>query len=546
VPEYLGSRSTFALGNFGGHAGRVLRAGDMIKMVNPELPADGLPLAIAEPEVLATDLIPSYGKEWKIGVLYGPHGAPDFFKAEYIEEFFASSWKVHFNSNRLGIRLTGPTPSWARENGGEAGLHPSNVHDCEYAIGAINFTGDFPVILAKDGPSLGGFVCPVTIAKAELWKIGQLKADDTISFYPISVKQANALERQQIQTLQNSAKAEITSEAEIVTVQAESILALREATPDAPKAVYRQAGDSYILLEYGDNVLDLALRLRVHRLMQLIRKADLDGILELSPGVRSLQIKYDGLRLSQQQLIHFLLGLEEQMGDLRDIKIPSRIIHLPMAFEDSATLGAVERYQESVCAKAPWLPNNVDFIQRINGLNTRQQVKDIIFDANYLILGLGDVYLTAPCAVPIDPRHRLLSSKYNPARTFTAEGTVGIGGMYMCIYGMDSPGGYQLIGRTVPIWNKFKKNKQFGDQQWFLRFLTRLNIMRSLRPNWISSVLISPMVWQKSKLRNASLTLQHIRISLLQNRTVLLLLKHSSKLLLVRRWNAGKTILMHL
>ena len=76
--------------------------------------------------------------------------------------------------------------------------------------------------------------------------------------------------------------------------------------------------------------------------------------------------------------------------------------------------------------------------------------------------------------MPIDPRHRLLSSKYNPARTFTAEGTVGIGGMYMCIYGMDSPGGYQLIGRTVPIWNKFKKNKQFGDQQWFLRFFDQI------------------------------------------------------------------------
>jgi urea carboxylase len=136
------------------------------------------------------------------------------------------------------------------------------------------------------------------------------------------------------------------------------------------------------------------------------------------------------------------------MGDLSQLKIPSRIVHLPMAFEDSATLGAVERYQESVCSKAPWLPNNVDFIQRINGLADRNEVKDIIFDANYLILGLGDVYLTAPCAVPIDPRHRLLSSKYNPARTFTAEGTVGIGGMYMCIYGMDSPGGYQLIGRT--------------------------------------------------------------------------------------------------
>lgn len=40
------------------------------------------------------------------------------------------------------------------------------------------------------------------------------------------------------------------------------------------------------------------------------------------------------------------------------------------------------------------------------------------------VLGLGDVYLGAPCAVPVDPRHRLVTAKYNPARTFTAEGTV--------------------------------------------------------------------------------------------------------------------------
>lgn len=474
VPEYLGSRSTFALGNFGGHAGRTLRAGDMIKMVNVALPTEHLPLATAKPQALAEDLIPHYPKNWKIGVLYGPHGAPDFFKPEYLEEFFASTWTVHFNSNRLGVRLSGPTPSWARENGGEAGLHPSNVHDCEYAIGAINFTGDFPVILAKDGPSLGGFVCPVTIAKAELWKVGQLKADDTISFFPLNVDQANHLEQQQIDRIENFATAPKLPKLEIVEAQYESILAVREATTLSPKAIYRQAGDSYILLEYGENILDLALRLRVHRLIQMIEEAKIDAILELSPGVRSLQIKYDGLKFSQQDLLVFLFSLEERMGDLSQIKVASRIIHLPMAFEDSATLGAVERYQESVCAKAPWLPNNVDFIQRINGLQSREQVKEIIFDAHYLILGLGDVYLTAPCAVPIDPRHRLLSSKYNPARTFTAEGTVGIGGMYMCIYGMDSPGGYQLIGRTVPIWNKFKKNKQFGDQQWFLRFFDQI------------------------------------------------------------------------
>jgi allophanate hydrolase subunit 2 len=79
-------------------------------------------------------------------------------------------------------------------NGGEAGLHPSNIHDPAYAIGTVDFTGDMPIILAHDGPSLGGFVCPATIVQAELWKIGQLKPGDKVRFQPMSIERANALE----------------------------------------------------------------------------------------------------------------------------------------------------------------------------------------------------------------------------------------------------------------------------------------------------------------------------------------------------------------
>ena len=77
-----------------------------------------------------------------------------------------------------------------------------------------------------------------------------------------------------------------------------------------------------------------------------------------------------------------------------------------------------------------------------------------MFDASYLVLGLGDVYLGAPVATPLDPRHRLVTTKYNPARTWTPENSVGIGGAYLCIYGMEGPGGYQFVGRTVQVWNR--------------------------------------------------------------------------------------------
>ncbi|HTH95480.1 MAG TPA: 5-oxoprolinase/urea amidolyase family protein, partial [Rhodocyclaceae bacterium] len=173
VPDYLGSKSTFTLGQFGGHGGRTLRTGDVLN-VRPVHP-DNFANAIHR-KPLPTKLQPAFAddvaREWKIGVLYGPHGAPDFFTDEDIDIFFATDWEIHYNSSRTGVRLIGPKPHWARSDGGEAGLHPSNIHDNAYAIGAVDFTGDMPVILGPDGPSLGGFVCPATIVQAELWKMG--------------------------------------------------------------------------------------------------------------------------------------------------------------------------------------------------------------------------------------------------------------------------------------------------------------------------------------------------------------------------------------
>ncbi|MEQ3776601.1 MAG: urea carboxylase [Alcanivorax sp.] len=478
VPDYLGSKSTFVLGKFGGHGGRTLRKGDVLSICQPHLAGCPTPAPVAEPHPAEDGLIPDYPQQWEIKVLYGPHGAPDFFREDAIEEFFSADWQVHYNSNRLGIRLVGPKPSWTRTDGGEAGLHPSNVHDNEYAIGSINFTGDFPVILTKDGPSLGGFVCPVTIAKAELWKVGQLKPGDSIRFSPISFAQAKAMEESQDASIENlgvipRVNPEISDHSDAFT--SATMLAEKDADGHVPRIVYRQAGDKYILIEYGDNVLDLALRMRVHALMENLKASPVEGILELSPGVRSLQIHYDSRRIDQTTLVETLLDREKSIGSVDEMVVTSRVLHLPMAFEDSATLDAVTRYQETIRSDAPWLPSNVEFIRRINGLQSTDQVRDIIFSASYLVLGLGDVYLGAPCAVPIDPRHRLMTSKYNPARTYTAEGTVGIGGVYMCIYGMDSPGGYQLVGRTLPIWNKHLKNTQFhSGEPWLLKFFDQV------------------------------------------------------------------------
>lgn len=441
IPEHLGSASTFVLGGFGGHGGRTLRTGDVLHVA----PTDSAPPVGT---TLPIEQQPKFTNEWAIEVLPGPHAAPDYFTPEDIETLHNSSWQVHFNSDRTGIRLIGPKPVWARKDGGEAGLHPSNIHDNAYGIGAIDFTGDMPIILGKDGPSLGGFVCPATVTEDEFWKVGQLRAGDQIRFVPRMPDQPNpVLEKVERQPTQ---------------------------TP-LPTLTIRRSGDSHLLVEYGENVLDLMLRIRVSALMDAITALENPGILELVPGVRSLQVGFDPDKVVVDELAKTLRDIDQNMPDVESLEIPSRIIRLPLAWDDPSTQAAIEKYMQSVRPDAPWCPSNIEFIRRINGLDSVDEVKRIVYDASYLVLGLGDVYLGAPLSTPIDPRHRLVTTKYNPARTWTAQNTVGIGGSYMCIYGMESPGGYQLVGRTVPIWERWGKSADKGfDKPWLLRFFDQV------------------------------------------------------------------------
>ncbi|EPM54826.1 urea short-chain amide or branched-chain amino acid uptake ABC transporter periplasmic solute-binding protein [Pseudomonas syringae pv. actinidiae ICMP 19103] len=772
VPDYLGSKSTFTLGQFGGHGGRALRTGDVLHIEPLVDRSAGQRMADEELDAL---------KEVRqIRVIYGPHAAPEYFTETYIETFFATDWEVHFNSSRTGVRLIGPKPEWVRADGGEAGLHPSNIHDNPYAIGAVDFTGDMPVILGPDGPSLGGFVCPVTIIEADLWQLGQLKAGDRVRFYPVSVEACHAAMNSQgplnargselaregtIPDTENTSHVPASSRASSLpqgplntrgsgvvregtipdtentsdvpphsrasslpqgpinirgselaregnlpdtvnasnvpphsrtsplpqgpinirgselaresniphtenasnvpphsrtsplpqgpinirgselaregnlpdTVNAsnvpthsrtsplpqgplnirgselarESNIPHTENTSDVPahsrtsplpqgpinirgselaregnlpdtvnasdvpthsrtsplpqgiaintcgselaregnlpdtvnasdvpthsrtspllqgplntcgselaregnlpdtvnasdvpassrasslphkvaslpspiildigkddkRLVARLSGDTHLLLEIGAPELDLVLRLRGHALMLALEAKALAGVIDLTPGIRSLQVHYRPEQLPLDQLLGIIVGEWDAVCAAKDLQVASRIVHLPLSWDDPACQLAIEKYMTTVRKDAPWCPSNLEFIRRINDLPNLGEVQRTVFDASYLVMGLGDVYLGAPVATPLDPRHRLVTTKYNPARTWTAENSVGIGGAYMCVYGMEGPGGYQFVGRTLQMWNRYREVAAFEGKPWLLRFFDQI------------------------------------------------------------------------
>ena len=473
VPDYLGSKSTFTLGLFGGHSGRALRTGDVLR-VHTSTPAGvttGAPLLRAPASIQ-----PPLTREWRIGVLYGPHGAPDFFTENDITTLLSTAYEVHYNSARTGVRLIGPKPEWARRDGGEAGLHPSNIHDNAYAIGAVDFTGDMPIILGPDGPSCGGFVCPFTIVQAELWKMGQLKPGDKVRFTALTAQHARELVYAQDSTIETLRPAPKPKCHPLGDTPAEpAILHVLPARPAAPQVVYRRSGDANLLVEYGPLQLDLTLRMRAHALQTWLERHQIPGLIDLTPGIRSLQIHFDQRILPSERLLEILLRAESELPPVDDLEVPSRIVHLPLSWEDESTLLAIRKYMQIVRKDAPWCPSNIEFIRRINDLPDLAAVHRICFDASYLVLALGDVYLGAPVATPVDPRHRLVTTKYNPARTWTPENAVGIGGAYLCIYGMEGPGGYQFIGRTCQMWNRFKQTADFKDgKPWLLRFFDQI------------------------------------------------------------------------
>ena len=259
-----------------------------------------------------------------------------------------------------------------------------------------------------------------------------------------------------------------------------ALLAETPAQDGRPAAVFRSAGDRFLLVEFGPMELDLTLNFRVLGLNQALKDAAIPGVIETIPALRSILIHYDSTELKPSELISEVNRYYAGLPPVENLTIPSREITLPMAVNDQWTRADIAKYVQFIRKDAPNIRdgNNIDYAAEYNGLRDADEFVDYVLATPWWNAANG-FFPGLPFMFPLDPRYAVVIPKYNPTRPWTPEGAVGIAGPCLAIYPVPSPGGYQLIGRTIPIYDSLQRNPAFADNPILMKPGDRVSFTRT-------------------------------------------------------------------
>lgn len=265
------------------------------------------------------------------------------------------------------------------------------------------------------------------------------------------------------------------------------VLAVAAATSDRIAARFCQAGDRQVLIEFGDLDLDLRLNFHVHAVLKALGEDPIVGVTDAAPGFRSVMVTFDPAVITRDQVVTDMTARLDSMLPIRDLTIASRIITLPIAFDDEMVREAVHRYRITTRSDAPNVSpgDNIDYIVKYNGFDNREAFFDAFLRTTWWNAFVG-YFPGLPSLFSMDPLTQIAVPKYNPARMWTAEGAVGIGGPTVVIYPIESPGSYQLFGRTLPIMDLWQRSSAFADDPILFRVGDRVRFEPVTEPELLA------------------------------------------------------------
>lgn len=217
---------------------------------------------------------------------------------------------------------------------------------------------------------------------------------------------------------------------------------------------YLYSGDQFLTIEIGDE-MSLEANFKVIGIDRAIKQAAITGVVETLPGWRSMLLHYDSIKIGTRDLITELKKVVEEVPKVD--QVPSRMIEIPVKY------------------KGNWGPD-IEFVASENGLT----VEEVIEIHSKTIHWVGMVGFTpgSPQLMQLEPAQLLSVPKYKSPRTYTPQGTIGLGGSLTAIYPVVSPGGYQMMGLTpVPIFDRFQSLEDFEKSPVLLRIGDRIRFI---------------------------------------------------------------------
>ncbi len=218
-------------------------------------------------------------------------------------------------------------------------------------------------------------------------------------------------------------------------------------------------GDRFIMVQFGDDA-EIDLNFLALGLTAAIKADATGGVVDTNPSYNSLVVEYDSDEISYGDLQSELQRLIGGLGSVEELELDSRLAYLPVMYLDPWTRDCVADYSEKITPRE-WDPA---FVAELNGLEDAQQLARVHSGTEHWVVAVCSTP-GLPLMRPLDPRCLITSPKYNPPRTWTTLGAIGVGGLSSSVYTTPGPGGYNLIGRTpVPLWDPRQRLPIFKDR----------------------------------------------------------------------------------
>jgi urea carboxylase len=228
---------------------------------------------------------------------------------------------------------------------------------------------------------------------------------------------------------------------------------------------YSFGGDEHVFVEI-DEEMSLEAFFKGMAICGELQKRRIAGVSEICPANASYLVRFDPDVIRPDAMLQILQGIEAEVGGA-DLELPTRIVEIPVLYNDPWTRETLMRFRERHQD-----PNSTDieYAARINGYKSVDDFIAAHSGAPWFVSMVGFVAGLPFLFQMVERDQQIEVPKYLRPRTDTPKLTVGHGGCFGCIYSVRGAGGYQMFGITpVPIYDPAQKLPYLRDFMVFFR-----------------------------------------------------------------------------